>query len=105
MATKGILKDDLSQKKIIIENLRSFFVTKAFHSITPCLHMHKLLCGNQQYCTLIRSQQSSHMTSLTNKNTVLPRARIYFLRHDKIVILFALNSYMISLTNENTVFL
>ena len=35
----------------------------------------------------------------TNKNTVLPSARIYFLRHSKIVQLFVLSSHMISLTN------
>ena len=48
---------------------------------------------------------SSHMISLTNKNTVLPRARTYFLRHSKIVLLFVLCSHMICLTNENTVLL
>ena len=45
------------------------------------------------------------MTSLTNKNTVLPRAWIYFLRHSKIVLLFVLSSHMISINNENTVLL
>ena len=44
------------------------------------------------------------MISLTNKNA-LPRVRIYFLRHSKIVLLFVLSSQMISLTNENTVLL
>ena len=43
---------------------------------------------------------SSHMISLTNTNAVLPRARINFLRHRNIVLLF---SHMISVTNVNTV--
>ena len=48
---------------------------------------------------------SSHMIILTNKKTALPRARIYLLRHSKIVLLFFLSSHMISLINENTVLL
>ena len=59
------------------------------------------LCLNIMFFVLL----SSHMISLTNKNTELPRAKINFLRHSYIVLLFVVNTHKISLTNVNTVLL
>ena len=89
-----------SMKELVYRNLgHAPFITK------PPMHLlesKKTLFTSEPYCILIFFQQSY---DLTNKNAVLPRVRIYFLRHNKIVLLFVISSHMIGLTIENTVLL